>query len=199
MRWFFLKNCDGSGGSFNCPFTIFWGTLLRDTLVGQSYGTLLWDTLLGHSCRTLFWDPLVGHSCESLVGNSCGSLLQDTLLGHSSGTLLWALPSSFATPAPPNSTRSHANPSVTATFIPQLTTSRFPAPATQLSASTRLTRTKYCVCHEMSPPSHLATSRFLAPARKTSIPQSPHKVLRLPRKVTISYHVSFNEFAPRLE
>ena len=116
MRWFFLKNCDGSGGSFNCPFTIFWGTLLRDTLVGQSYGTLLWDTLLGHSCRTLFWDPLVGHSCESLVGNSCGSLLQDTLLGHSSGTLLWALPSSFATPAPPNNTRSHANPSVTATF-----------------------------------------------------------------------------------
>ena len=48
-------------------------------------------------------------------------------------------------------------------------TSRFPAPATNLSASTRLTCTKYCACHEMSPPSHIATSRFLA----TKIPL-PH-------------------------
>ena len=39
-----------------------------------------------------------------------------------------------------------------------------------------------------SPPPHLATSRFPAPA--TSTPQNPHKVLRLPRKVAISYHVS---------
>ena len=54
--------------------------------------------------------------------------------------------------------------------LPQLTTSRFPAPATNLSASTRLTRTKYCACHEMSPPSHIATSRFLAPATKIPLP-----------------------------
>ena len=47
--------------------------------------------------------------------------------------------------------------------LPQLTTSQFPAPATNLSTSTRLTRTKYC------------------------------EVPRLPRKVTISYHVSFNK------
>ena len=33
--------------------------------------------------------------------------------------------------------------------LPQLTTSRFPAPATNLSPSTRLTRTKYCACHDM--------------------------------------------------
>ena len=56
-------------------------------------------------------------------------------------------------------------------LIPQLTTSRFPAPATNLSASTRLTRTKYCACHEMSPPSHLATSRFPAPATRIALPR----------------------------
>ena len=76
--------------------------------------------------------------------------------------------------------------------LPQLTTSRFPAPATNLSPSTRLTRTKYCACHEMSPPSHLATSRFPAPATRIALPRFK-EVLRLPRKVTISSHVSFNK------
>ena len=79
--------------------------------------------------------------------------------------------------------------------IPQLTTSRFPAPATNLSAVhtsnarkvLRLPRnvtsvtprnlTIPCACHE----------------NRTSTPQKPHKVLRLPRKVTISSHVSFNK------
>ena len=42
------------------------------------------------------------------------------------------------------------------------------APATNLSASTRLTRTKYCACHEMSPR-----------IRHTS---QPHDSLRLPRE-----------------
>ena len=55
--------------------------------------------------------------------------------------------------------------------LPQLTTSPFPAPATNLSASTPLTRTKYCACHEMSPPSHLATSRFPAPATRIALPR----------------------------
>ena len=85
-----------------------------------------------------------------------------------------ALPSSFAIPAPPSDTRSHANPHVTATFTSTTThnlqPSRFPAPATNLSASTRLTRTKYCACHEMSPPSHLATSRLPAPATRIALP-----------------------------
>ena len=55
--------------------------------------------------------------------------------------------------------------------LPQLTTSRFPAPATNLSASTRLTRTESCACHEMSPPSHLATTRFPAPATRIALPR----------------------------
>ena len=55
--------------------------------------------------------------------------------------------------------------------LPQLTTSRFPAPATNLSPSTRLTRAKYCACHKMSPPSHLATSRFPAPATRIALPR----------------------------
>ena len=43
-----------------------------------------------------------------------------------------ALPSSFAIPTPPNDTRSHANPNVTATFTPT-TTHNLPIP---------------CACHE---------------------------------------------------
>ena len=38
-------------------------------------------------------------------------------------------------------------------------------------ASTRLTRAKYCACHEMSPPSHLAASRFPAPATRIALPR----------------------------
>ena len=53
---------------------------------------------------------------------------------------------------------------------PQLATSRFPAPATNIYVSTRLTRTKYGPCHEMSPPPHLATSLFPAPATKIALP-----------------------------
>ena len=75
-----------------------------------------------------------------------------------------ALPSSFAIPAPPNNIRSHANPNVTATFT-STTTHNLPIP---------------CACHE-SFPIH------------TSTPQNPREVLRLPRKVTISSHVSFNK------
>ena len=107
--------------------------------------------------------------------------------------------SSFAIPAPPTTPAHTPIPmSQRHSPLPQLTTSRFPAPATNLSASTRLTRTRYCACHETSPPSHIATSRFPVPATKnrTSTPQNPHKVLCLPRKVTISSHVSFNKFAP---
>ena len=83
----------------------------------------------------------------------------------------------------------HANPNVTATFTSTTTHNLTILCATNLSTSTRLTRTKYCACHEMSPPSHLATSH----KNRTSTPQNPHKVLRPPRKVTISYHVSFKK------
>ena len=83
----------------------------------------------------------------------------------------------------------------TSTTTHNLTTSRFPAPATNLSRVhtfnahkvLRLPRnvtpvtprnlTIPCACHE----------------NRASRPQNPHKVLRLPRKVTISSHVSFNK------
>ena len=107
-----------------------------------------------------------------------------------------ALPSSFASPAPPNNTRSHANPTVTATF----------------TSTTTHDLTIPCACHEsfrihMSNPHKVlrlprnvtsVTPRNLPiPCTcheiRTSTPQKPHKVLRLPRKVTISSHVSFNK------
>ena len=77
--------------------------------------------------------------------------------------------------------------------LPRLTTSRFPAPATKLSASTRLTRTKYCACHEMLPLSRLATSRFPAPATKIVLPplKARAKYCACHEKyITISSHVS---------
>ena len=107
-----------------------------------------------------------------------------------------ALPSSFAIPAPPNNTRSHANPNVTATVTSTTTHNltihfachesfrvhtsnarkvlRLPRNVTSV---THRNLTIPCACHE----------------NRTSTPQSPHKVLRLPRKVTISSHVSFNK------
>ena len=91
-----------------------------------------------------------------------------------------ALPSSFAIPAPPNNTRSHANPNVTATFT-STTTHNLTIPCAcheSFRKSTRLTRTKYCACHEMSPTSHLATSRVPCACHenRTSTHQKPHKV-----------------------
>ena len=107
-----------------------------------------------------------------------------------------ALPSSFAIPAPPNNTHSHANPNVTATFtsttihnltIPCACHESFPIHTSNAHKVLRLPRdftsltprnlTIPCACHE----------------NRTSTPQKPQEVLRLPRKVTISSHVSFNK------
>ena len=107
-----------------------------------------------------------------------------------------ALPSSFASPAPPNNTRSHANPNGTATFtsttthnltVPCACHESFPIHTSNAHKVLRLPRnvtsltsrnlTIPCACHENC----------------TSTLQSPHEVLRLPRKVTISSHVSFNK------
>ena len=107
-----------------------------------------------------------------------------------------ALPSNFAIPAPPNDTRSHANPNVTATFT-STTTHNLPIPCAchesfrvhtsnahkvlrlprNVTSVTHRNLTIPCACHE----------------NPTSTPQNLHKVLRLPRKVTMSSHVSFNK------
>ena len=60
---------------------------------------------------------------------------------------------------------------------PQLTTSRFHAPATKLSASTRLTRTKYCACREICHLRHtsqLHDSLRLPSSEHTPIHQNRH-------------------------
>ena len=82
-----------------------------------------------------------------------------------------ALPSSFAIPAPPNNTRSHANPDVTATFTSTATHNlTIPGACHESFCVHTSTRAKYCACHEMSPPSHLATSRFPVLATKIALP-----------------------------
>ena len=61
--------------------------------------------------------------------------------------------------------------------VPQLTTSRFHAPATKLSASTRLTRTKYCACREICHLRHtsqLHDSLRLPSSEHTPIHQNRH-------------------------
>ena len=92
--------------------------------------------------------------------------------------------------------RSHANPTVTATFTSTTTHDprnpcacheSFRIHTSNAHKVLRLPRnvtsvtprnlTIPCTCHE----------------NRTSTPQNPHKVLRLPRKVTISSHVSFNK------
>ena len=80
--------------------------------------------------------------------------------------------------------------------LPQLTTSRFPAPATNLSASTRLFNARKVLRLPRNVTS--VTHRNLAipcacHKNPTSTPQNPHQVLRLPRKVTMSSHLSFNK------
>ena len=105
-----------------------------------------------------------------------------------------ALPSSFASPAPPNNTRSHANPTVTATFtsttthdltIPCACHESFRIHMSNAHKVLRLPRnvtsvtprnlTIPCACHE----------------NRTSTPQNPHKVLRLPRIVLMSASTKF--------
>ena len=76
--------------------------------------------------------------------------------------------------------RSPANPNVTAT----------------LTSTTTHYLTIPCACHEMSPPSHLATSRFPAPAMKIPLPHL--KTRAKPRKVTIPHH-TFGMISTRSE
>ena len=116
------------------------GTLSYETLVGYSCRTLLWDTLVGHSCGTLLLGTLrtrlppkvtrqvsktsVSYETSSKTHMSKSAkrafrtrLPPKVKRKHpSEHTHHAGLPSSFASPAPPNNTRSHANPTVTATF-----------------------------------------------------------------------------------
>ena len=84
-----------------------------------------------------------------------------------------ALPSSFAIPAPPNDTRSHANPNVTATFTYH---------NSQPPDSLRLPR--------IFPRPHVKRAQSTAPATKCHLRHTsqPHDSLRLPRK--FHFHTS---------
>ena len=101
-------------------------------------------------------------------------------------------------PAPPNNTRSHANPNVTATFTSTTTHNlTIPCAATKLAVHT-LTRTKHCACHEMSPPSRLATSRFPAPATKIALPHLKARTKYCACHEKCQYHImgASTKFAP---
>ena len=135
--------------------------------MGLSCRTLLSDNFVCHPCRTLLRGTLaVGRSCVTLtrtrtrVGHSCRKVLWDTLVGHSCSRFQ-------PCKQHPLTRQSQCHSDIHLHHSSQPHDSlRLPqnnAPATKCD---------------------LATSRFPAPA------QSPHKVLRLQRKVTISDHVS---------
>ena len=193
-------------------------TLLRDTLVEHSCGTLLWDTLVGHSSyetsskshtSSLQNERFVRDFLQKSHVKSPKCALRTRLPPKvtcqvsktpkvkrkhpSEHTHHAALPSSFASPAPPHNTRSHANPTVTATF----------------TSTTTHNLTIPCACHESfrihTSNAHkvlrLPRTVTSVTPRNLTIPcachenrtSTPHKVLRLPRKVAISSHVSFNK------
>ena len=74
-------------------------TLLRDTLIRQSYLTRFQDTLTWHSEKTLLLDTLVRHSCLTLLSDTHTwhclvrhpylTRFVDTFVRHSYLTLLW--------------------------------------------------------------------------------------------------------------
>ena len=92
-----------------------------------------------------------------------------------------ALPSSFASPAPPNNTRSHANPTVTATF----------------TSTTTHDLTVPCACHE-SFRIHTSNAHKVLrlPRNVTSVTPQPHDSLRLPRKSHFHTSKSAQSTAP---
>ena len=173
--------------------------------MGHSCETLLRDTA-GHSCGTLLQVPKTSVSYETSSKTHMSKSAKRSFRTRlppkvqrkhpSEHTHHAALPSSFAIPAPPSDTGSHANPNVTATFT-STTTHNLPIPCAcqesfrvhtsnahkvlrlprNVTSVTPRNLTIPCACHE----------------NRTSTPQKPHKVLRLPRKVTISSHVSFNK------
>ena len=170
------------------------GTLLYETLVGYSCRTLLWDTLVGHSCGTRQVSK-TGVSYETSSKSHASSLQNERFVrdflqnSHvkikrefrtrlppkvqrqhpSEHTHHAALPSSFATPAPPNNTRSHANPNVTATF----------------TSTTTHDLTIPCACHE---------SFRIHTSNAHKVLRLPRQVTSVtPRNLTIScaYHTKF--------
>ena len=155
--------------------------------------------LIGHSCGTLLWHPLVRHppretSCKTLTSSTQNERFARDFLRNSD---IKSPKRAFRTRLTPRVTRQVSKSSISCETVakthplPQLTTSRFPALATNLSASTPLTRTKYCACHEMSPPSHIATSRFPAPATKITLPRVS--------KTSVSYETYSKSHASSLQ
>ena len=137
------------------------GTCLQDTLVGHSCRTPLWGTTkVSKSQPSRLQNEQKSHvkstkqACRArLLPNSLVKSLRTNVsrktssTSHTSSTRLppkvqreapsehthqAALPSSFAIPAPPNNTRPHANPNVTATF----------------TSTTTRNLTIPCACHE---------------------------------------------------
>ena len=151
--------------------------------MGHSCRTLLWDTPVGHTLRTRLPPKVTLRGCKTSVSYETSSkshasslknkrFARDFLQKSNRSTHITQPCQAISRFQPLQMTPAHTPIPMRQRHspLPQLTASRFPAPATNLSASTRLTRTKYCACHEMSPPSHIATSRFPAPATKIQLP-----------------------------
>ena len=107
-----------------------------------------------------------------------------------------ALPSSVAIPAPPNNTRSHANPNVTATFAFDIARNlTFPARHEICTSTSNTHKVLRLPRHATSATPRNLTIPCACHETCTSTPQILHKALRLrlPQKVTISCLRSFSK------
>ena len=158
---------------------ILWVTLY-DT---HSCGTLLRNTLVRHSCGSLFWDTLVWRSCGALLRSTLvnKTLLLDTLMSSYVKSPKRAfharLPPKATRQSPKRAFRTRRRPQVKRedpsepTHQAALTSSfaiRVPSNHTRRPPNPNVT--KYYPRLEMSPPPHLATSRFPAPATNIALP-----------------------------
>ena len=146
--------------------------------MGHSCRKILWGTLVGHSCRTLLWgtrhspNANPNGTAQRFLKNShvkvCKSQAETPIGAHTSRSPAKQFRDSGPSKQHPLTRQAQCHSDIHLYHNSQF--SRFPAPATNLSASRRPTCTKRCACHELSPPSHLATSRFPAPATKIALP-----------------------------
>ena len=191
-----------------------------DTLVGHSCRTIRVGHFAGHSCGKVLWNTLVGHSCRTLAGHFYGTLLSGTLVGHSCKTLLLKPPHVSKTSVSyETSSKTHTSSLQNERFVRDFlqkskgTPHRTKHIQLPCQAVSRFQLLQTTMSQRQSPPfarPHFQHTQITAPATKGDRRRAPQPhdsrhlprncvphlktctVLRLLRKVTISYHVSFS-------
>ena len=143
--------------------------------MGHSCRTLLWDTPVGHTLRTRLPPKVTLRGCKTSVSYETSSKSHASSLKNERFLRDFLQKShvkspkrAFRTRLPPKVTcqvpKTSVHVKVCKTNVSHETSSKSPP----LTRQSQLPIP--CACHEMSPPSHIATSRFPAPATKITLP-----------------------------